>query len=60
MAKKQASPKTDVESQSARIKNLSLQDVDTLVERQRQIEVELKHLAEELKIAVKDADYASR
>lgn len=58
MAKKQASPTTDVESQSARIKNLSLQDVDTLVERQRRIEVELKHLAEELKIAVKDADYA--
>ena len=58
MAKKPASPTADVESQSERIKNLSLQDVDTLVERQRRIEVELKHLAEELKITVQDADYA--
>ena len=58
MAKKPASPTADVETQSERIKNLSLQDVDTLVERQRRIEVELKHLAEELKITVQDADYA--
>ena len=54
MAKTPASPTADVESQSERIKNLSLQDVDTLVERQRQIEVELKHLAEELKITVQN------